>query len=588
LLGTIFGLFSFLTVIPLLEILFSTDSIVYQIRKITVTFSDLKELRDTLVNNLYALVQNLSADYGALKTLIFIGMFFIFMVLFKTGFNYLGSLMMVYIRNYVVRDVRNLLYSKVVALPIGFFTEERKGDIIARITGDVTEIENSIMTSLDMFFKNPIIIIITVTAMIFMSWQLTVFVFVLFPVAGALIGIIGKRLRQASLKSQTKMGEILSTIEETLGGLRIIKAFNAEKIMRVLQQRQNQDYRNTQNKVMSRQQLASPLSEFLGTVVIVTVMIYGGSLILTENEIMLKPSIFIAYIVFFYSIIQPTKAFSSAFYNIQKGLASMERIDRILYTENPIVNIADPRSISKISEAVEYRNVWFRYGDEYVLKNIDLKINRGQTVALVGQSGSGKSTLVDLMPRFYDVEKGSIVIDNINIREFRINELRNLFGIVNQEPILFNDTVFNNIAFGNENTTEEEVIRAAKIANAHEFILATENGYQTNIGDRGSKLSGGQRQRISIARAILRNPSILILDEATSALDTESERLVQQAIDNLMKHRTSIVIAHRLSTIRNVDWIFVLHEGQIIEQGGYKQLLDLNGEFKKLHNNQFH
>jgi len=587
LLGTIFGLFSFITVIPLLEILFSADSTIYHVRNIQGTFSDLKELRDILVNNLYALVQNLSADYGALKTLMFIGLFFIFMVLFKTVFSYLGSLTMVYIRNFVVRDIRNLLFSKVVALPIGFFTEERKGDIIARITGDVTEIENSIMTSLDMFFKNPIIIIITVTAMIFMSWQLTIFVFILFPAAGALIGIIGKKLRQASFRSQTKMGEILSTIEETLGGLRIIKAFNAEKIMRLLQQKQNEDYRNTQNKVMSRQQLASPLSEFLGTVVIVAVMIYGGSLILSENELMMKPSIFIAYIVFFYSIIQPTKAFSSAFYNIQKGLASMERIDRILYTENPIVNSANPKSVSSVKEAIEYRNVWFRYGDDYVLKNITIKIAKGQTVALVGQSGSGKSTLVDLMPRFYDVEKGGVVIDGTDIREFRISELRNLFGIVNQEPILFNDTMFNNIAFGSNNVTEEEVVRAAKIANAHEFILATENGYQTSIGDRGSKLSGGQRQRISIARAILKNPPILILDEATSALDTESERLVQQAIDNLMKHRTSIVIAHRLSTIRNVDWIFVLHEGEIIEQGGYRQLLEMNGEFKKLHDNQF-
>ena len=588
LLGTIFGLFSFITVIPLLEILFGTKSGTYQMQAVHFSFSDMGSLREALVNNLYASVQQLSTVHGTLKTLVFIGLFFILMVLFKTGFHYLASLTMVFIRNHVVRDIRNLMYRKVVDLPIGFFTEERKGDIIARITGDVTEIESSVMTSLDMFFKNPIIIIITVVAMIFMSWQLTIFVFVLFPVAGSLIGIIGKKLRQASFKAQTKMGVILSTIEETLGGLRIVKAFNAEDKMRQVQQKQNEDYRKIQNKAMGRHQLAGPLSEFLGTAVIVAVMVYGGSLILSANAAMLKPSMFIAYIVFFYSIIQPTKAFSSAFYNIQKGLASVERIDRILYTKNPIVNKPDPKPVHALNDAIAFQDVWFRYGDEYVLKNINLNIKKGQTVALVGQSGSGKSTLVDMMPRFYDVEKGSVSIDGTNIRDLKVSDLRNLFGIVNQEPILFNDTVFNNIAYANENATEEEVMQAAKIANAHEFILATEDGYQTGIGDRGGKLSGGQKQRISIARAILKNPPILILDEATSALDTESERLVQQAIDNLMKHRTSVVIAHRLSTIRNVDWIFVLHEGEIIEQGTYKQLLELKGEFKKLHDNQFH
>lgn len=551
------------------------------------SLSDLKAVRETLVNNLYAFVQQISTDLGAFKVLVFIGIFYILMVLFKTGFHYLASLTMVFIRNHVVRDIRNMLYLKVVDLPIGFFTEERKGDIIARITGDVTAIENSIMTSLDMFFKNPIIIIITVTFMIFMSWQLTIFVFVLFPVTGALIGIIGKKLRQASFRAQTQMGAILSTIEETLSGLRIVKAFTAEGKMRSYQRNQNEEYRKIQNKAMSRHQIASPLSEFLGTIVIVSVMVYGGSLILSMNESLLKPEIFIAYIVVFYSIIQPTKAFSSAFYNIQKGLASMERVDRILETKNPIVNVTNPRTISTIAEAIEFHNVWFRYGEEFVLKNINISIKKGQTVALVGQSGSGKSTLVDLMPRFYDVEKGSITIDSNDIRELKLNELRSLFGIVNQEPILFNDTIFNNIAFGSDSVSEEDVIQAAKIANANEFIMATENGYESGIGDRGSKLSGGQRQRISIARAILKNPPILILDEATSSLDTESERLVQEAIDNLMKHRTSVVIAHRLSTIRNVDWIFVLHEGEIIEQGSYKELLKVNGEFKKLHDNQF-
>ena len=588
LLGTIFGLFSFITVIPLLEILFGTKSGTYQMQEIHFSFSNLGGLREALVNNLYASVQQLSTIHGTFKTLVFIGLFFILMVLFKTGFHYLASLTMVFIRNHVVRDIRNLMYRKVVDLPIGFFTEERKGDIISRITGDVTEIENSVMTSLDMFFKNPIIIIITVVAMIFMSWQLTIFVFILFPIAGSLIGIIGKKLRQASLKAQNKMGVILSTIEETLGGLRIIKAFNAEGKMRQVQQKQNEDYRKIQNRAMGRHQLASPLSEFLGTMIIVAVMVYGGSLILSANAAMLRPSMFIAYIVFFYSIIQPTKAFSSAFYNIQKGLASMERIDKILYTNNPIVNKPDPKPIHAFNDAIAFQDVWFRYGDEYVLKNINLTLKKGQTVALVGQSGSGKSTLVDMMPRFYDVEKGSVSIDGTDIRDLKLSDLRSLFGIVNQEPILFNDTIFNNIAYASENATEEEVIQAAKIANAHEFILATEDGYQTGIGDRGGKLSGGQKQRISIARAILKNPPILILDEATSALDTESERLVQQAIDNLMKHRTSVVIAHRLSTIRNVDWIFVLHEGEIIEQGTYKQLLKLKGEFKKLHDNQFH
>ena len=437
-----------------------------------------------------------------------------------------------------------------------------------------------------MFFKNPIIIFITVAAMFIWSWELTLFVFVLFPIAFGLIGIIGKKLRRASLEGQNKMGEILSTIEETLGGLRIVKAFNAEPKMHRHQEKQNQQYRRIMNRVMSRQQLASPLSEFLGTIIIVVVMIFGGFLILSESDAGLKPSMFIAYIGLFYSIIQPTKAFAAAFYNVQKGLAAMTRIDQILYTRNPIENPAAPVPVNEMSEEISYKNVFFRYAEDYVLSDINLTIKKGKTIALVGQSGSGKSTLVDLMPRFYDVEKGSITIDGKNIRDLNLTQLRNLFGIVNQEPILFNDTIYNNIAFGKE-ALEEEVIHAAKIANAHEFIMATEEGYQTGIGDRGSKLSGGQRQRLSIARAILKNPPILILDEATSALDTESERLVQQAIDNLMKHRTSIVIAHRLSTIRNVDEIYVLHEGKIIEHGGYRELLNRKGEFKKLHDNQF-
>jgi subfamily B ATP-binding cassette protein MsbA len=419
-----------------------------------------------------------------------------------------------------------------------------------------------------------------------MSWQLTVFVFLIFPIAGGIIGIIGRKLKRSSMRAQNKMGEILSIIEETIGGLRIVKAFNAEKIMQIRQGRQNEEYRGFMNKVMSRHQLASPLSEFLGTALIVLVMWYGGNLIL-KNESTLQPEEFLVYLVLFYNIINPTKAFASAFYTIQKGLASMDRIDRILSAENKIVIKKDPVSIRSFEESVEYRHVWFRYGDDHVLKNINFKIEKGKSVALVGQSGSGKSTLVDLLPRFYDVEKGGIYIDGKNIKDLSLYQLRQLFGIVNQEPILFNDTIYNNIAFGTNKVTDGDVFRAAEIANAHEFIISAENGYQTNIGDRGSKLSGGQRQRISIARALLKNPPILILDEATSALDTESERLVQEAIDNLMKDRTSIVIAHRLSTIRNVDEINVLHNGEIIESGKYSTLLKLNGEFKKLHDNQF-
>ena len=585
-LGAIFGIFSFFTMIPLLKILLRSDNIVYKMQHIDFSIIPLKIPKEAVMNNVYAFVQQVSAQHGALNTLIMISILFIIMVLFKTGFTYLASLTMVVIRNGVVRDIRNRLYKKVIALPIGFFSEERKGDIMARVTGDVAEIENSIMTSLDMFFKNPIIIALTVVAMVYMSWQLTIFVFVLFPVAGGIIGIIGRRLRKASLRGQNKMGEILSTIEETLGGLRIVKAFNAEEMMRNRQIKQNEEYRGIMNKVMSRHQLASPISEFLGTMIIVVVMIFGGNLIL-GNQSVLDREEFLVYLVLFYNIINPTKAFSSSFYNIQKGLASMDRIDRILSAVNKIVSPPSAVKPEGFKRNISYNNVSFRYNEEYVLKNINIRIKKGKSVALVGQSGSGKSTIVDLLPRFYDVEKGSISIDGIDVRKMEIKELRDLFGIVNQEPILFNDTIFNNIAFGVKNISEEEVINAAKVANAHEFILATEKGYDTNIGDRGGKLSGGQRQRISIARAILKNPPILILDEATSSLDTESERLVQDAIDRLMKDRTSIVIAHRLSTIRNVDEIHVLNHGEIIESGKYNELLALNGEFKKLHDIQF-
>ena len=585
-LGAIFGIFSFMSMIPLLKILLKNDNIIYSYRQFTITLFPFNFHKDDLINNLYAFIQSISKVHGALTTLIYIGLFLLFMVFLKTAFTYLGSLTMVVIRNNVVRDIRNKLYKKVVELPIGFFTEERKGDIIARVTGDVSEIENSIMTSLDMFFKNPIIIIITVVFMVIMSWEFTLFVLIIFPIAAGIIGVIGKKLKRGSLRSQNKMGEILSTIEETIGGLRIVKAFNAEKVMQLRQGRQNEEYRGFQNKVMSRNQLASPVSEFLGTALVVCVMWYGGNLIL-KNQSALQPEEFLVYLVLFYNIINPAKAFTSSFYNIQKGLASMERVDMIMNAENKITSRKDPLPLSGFEQSIEYRDVWFRYGEDHVLKNINIKIEKGKSVALVGQSGSGKSTMVDLLPRFYDVERGGIFIDGKNIKDLSVFQLRQLFGIVNQEPILFNDSIYNNIAFGAAKVTDEDIIRAAKIANAHEFILATENGYQTGIGDRGTKLSGGQRQRISIARAILKNPPILILDEATSALDTESERLVQEAINNLMKDRTSIVIAHRLSTIRNVDEIHVLHNGEIIESGNYENLLKLGGEFKKLHDNQF-
>jgi subfamily B ATP-binding cassette protein MsbA len=586
LLGAIFGIFSFITLIPVLKILLKNNNVNYSIQPLDITFFPPKFPKDIIINNLYAHIQNFSQQHGTIKALIWISAFFIFMVFLKTAFTYLASFTMVIIRNGVVRDIRNMLYKKVVHLPIGFFSEERKGDIMSRVTGDVAEVENSIMSSLDMFFKNPIIIIISILTMVIMSWQLTVFVFVLFPIAGGIIGIIGKKLRKASLKGQNKMGEILSTLEETIGGLRIVKAFNAEEIMKTRQMKQNEEYRGIMKKVMGRHQLASPISEFLGTIIVVIVMIFGANLIL-GNRSVLDTEEFLVYLVLFFNIINPTKAFASSFYNIQKGLASMDRIDRILNAENKITNIPNPLKLDNFEESIEYRDVSFRYGEEYVLKNINIQIKKGKTIALVGQSGSGKSTLVDMLPRFYDVDKGGVFIDGKNIREVGVKELRNLFGIVNQEPILFNDTIFNNIAFGAKTVTDAEVEQAARIANAHEFILATENGYQTNIGDRGSKLSGGQRQRLSIARAILKNPPILILDEATSSLDTESEKLVQEAIYNLMKDRTSIVIAHRLSTVRNVDVIYVLKRGKIIEHGKYEELLAKDGEFRKLHDHQF-
>lgn len=584
-LGALFGVFSFISMIPVLRILFKLEDKVYRFLPVDFSAMTLKELGKTLENNLYAYLSQIIQTHSATRALVYLGLLLILMVLLKTGFTYFGSYFMVHIRNGVVRDIRNDIYKKAVSLPISFFTQERKGDIISRMTGDVIEIEVSVMHSLEMLFKNPVIILVSVITMILMSWQLTLFVFLLFPVAGTIIGRIGRSLKKRSLAGQNKMGEILSTIEETLSGLRIIKAFNAEPKMKNRFSQETESYRNIMNRLMKRNFLAHPVSEFLGTVVIVIVMWFGGHLILNDVS-SLDAEEFLVYLVVFYSIINPTKAFSQAYYNVQKGLASLERIDKVLAASSNIVDKPDAILINKFDKIITYKDVHFRYDKEYVLKDINLEIQKGKTIALVGQSGAGKSTLVDLLPRFYDVEKGEIILDGVNIKDYKIHDLRGLMGIVNQDPILFNDSFFNNIAFGIDDATEEEVVSAARVANAHEFIVHTENGYHTNIGDRGTKLSGGQRQRISIARAVLKNPPILILDEATSALDTESERLVQEALTNLMKNRTSIIIAHRLSTIVHADEICVINDGEIVERGKHKDLIKLGGEYSKFYEMQ--
>jgi subfamily B ATP-binding cassette protein MsbA len=585
-LSAIFGVFSLVSMIPLLKILFGLEEKVYGYVNIRSSMTGMGSLAKALQHNIYSFITHVSQTQGAGTVLIFIGIFLIFMVLLKVGFTYLASYSIVTLRTGVIRDIRDQIYKKTVSLPIGFFTEEKKGDILARITGDVSEVEVSIMSSLDLFFKNPIIILVSVTAMIIMSWQLTIFVFVLFPIAGSVIGRIGKSLKRRSMKGQNKMGELLSTVEETLSGLRIIKAFTAEARVYGRFQKENEDYRKIMSKLLRRRYLAHPLSELMGTMVIIIVMWYGGHLILNKTSL-LGPEKFLAYLAIFYSIINPTKAFSQDYYSIQKGLASMERISRILHIENDILEKPDAMEIKQFSDAIEYKSVHFKYRHEFVLQDINLKLAKGKTVALVGHSGSGKSTLVDLLPRFYDVVSGQIFIDGIDIRDYKINDLRGLMGIVNQDPILFNDTFFNNIAFGVNHASEAEVIAAARVAHAHEFIENTEEGYYHVIGDRGSKLSGGQRQRISIARAVLKNPPILILDEATSALDTESEKLVQDALTKLMKNRTSVVIAHRLSTIVHADEIFVLNNGIITERGTHEELFALNGEYRRFYNMQY-
>jgi subfamily B ATP-binding cassette protein MsbA len=574
-LSAVFGAFSFLLLIPSLKILFGTQELVLNKPEVGLNVSSFTEYSNYLISRVIE-------QYSHEKALIFIGIFIVITVFLKVGFYYLANYMIVVIRNGVVRDIRSRIYRKILKLQLGFFSDERKGDIMARMTGDVTEVENSIMNSLEMMIKNPILIIVSVGVMVYMSWSLTLFVFVMFPIAGFIIGRIGKSLKKESRKGQNKMGDILSVIEEDLSGLRIIKAFNAEKKATERFEKENESYFHIMNQLMWRRFLAHPMSEFLGTTVIIIVLWYGGQLILKQKS-SLDAAAFIGYLVFFYNIINPAKAFSTALYSVEKGLASMERIDKILNTGESITEKPNAVAISNFQSKIIYDNVSFAYNSTPVLENISIKIEKGQTIAFVGRSGSGKTTLVDLLPRFYEVTAGNITIDGTDLRDLKLKNLRNLIGYVNQEPILFNDSFFNNIAFGMENVTEEQVIHAAKIAHAHEFIIATENGYQTTIGDRGDKLSGGQKQRLSIARAVMKNPPILILDEATSSLDTESERLVQDALINLMKNRTSLVIAHRLSTIKNADMIYVLHKGKIEEKGTHEELLAAEGRYRKLH-----
>ncbi|MCD8265070.1 MAG: ABC transporter ATP-binding protein/permease [Tannerellaceae bacterium] len=582
-LSAILNLFSFFLIIPILNILFKTEETNYQYMDFTfhpASWESWKMLVEVLKNNFFWYVTNLIDMKGGSYALIVLGIFLVVITFLKVASMYLAFFTMIPIRTGVVRDIRNQINHKITQLPLSFFSEERKGDIIARVSGDVNEIETSIMSSLDMLFKNPILIIIYLTSMIIISWQLTVFVLVLLPIAGHVMGQVGKKLKRKSLDGQQQWGTLMSQIEETLGSLRIIKAFNAEKKIQERFEKSNDKFRRTTNRIYRRQQMAHPMSEFLGTATIAIVLWYGGMLILSNNSVIDAPT-FIYYLIIFYSIINPAKDLSKSVYAIQKGLASMERVDKILQAESNIKDPKSPREIT-LNKEIAYTDVWFKYQHDWVLKGISLVIPKGKIIALVGQSGSGKSTLVDLLPRFYDVTKGCITIDGVDVRDTTLHNLRSLMGNVNQEAILFNDTFFNNISFGVEGATLEQVQEAARIANAHEFIMATEEGYNTNIGDRGGKLSGGQRQRVSIARAILKNPSILILDEATSALDTESERLVQEALENLMRNRTTIVIAHRLSTIRNADEICVMHEGKIVERGRHEQLLALNGYYKRL------
>ena len=580
-LSAVLNIFSFMTIMPILQILFKTGDAT---SVTTLAAWDWGNLKESLTNFGEYYVGRLIAEFGPSYTLLVIGLFLAFATFLKTGAYFLSSATIIPIRTGVVRDIRNQLYRKITSLPLGFFSEERKGDIIARMSGDVQEIESSIMSSLDMLFKNPILIIFYFATLVIISWQLTLFTLLVVPLMGWIMGIVGRKLKQKSIKAQSLWSDTMSQVEETLGGLRIIKAFCAEEKMNRRFDKINSEYRDNILRVNTRQQMAHPMSEFLGTLMIVIVMWFGGMLVLDGKG--LSGPTFIYYMVILYSIINPLKEFSKAGYNIPKGLASMERVDKILKAENDIKERPDPVHVSGFNHSIEFRDVSFRYGEKWVLRHVNLTIEKGKTVAIVGQSGGGKSTLVDLIPRYYDVQEGEVLIDGVNVKDMAIHDLRQLIGNVNQEAILFNDSFRGNITFGVDNATQQQIEAAAKVANAHDFIMETEHGYDTNIGDRGSRLSGGQRQRVSIARAILKNPPILILDEATSALDTESERLVQQALEHLMKTRTTVAIAHRLSTIRNADEICVVPEGEIVERGTHDELLAMDGYYKKLNDMQ--